>query len=384
MRTSPKPSVLHVYKDYYPPVLGGIEKCVHWMADATRDEFHVNVLVASRDARLRDEVIDGVRVVRVPCLGRVFSSPLSPAYPPWIRRLEADILHFHMPNPVGELSLLLARPQKARVVATWHSDIVRQRIFGLLYRPIQKVFLNKVEYIMPTSRRYIESSKILAPLAHKCRVVPLGVPVHEYEESAESRVYQKEIEARSPGAFRVVFIGVLRYYKGLKYLIEAIGLLRQSAPQVRLVIGGDGPERPRLENQVRQAGLSDSVEFTGALSDARAVGLRAAGHVFCLPAHLRSEAFGLCQIEAMLAGLPVVSTDLDTGVPEVNRDGESGLIVPPANPKALAEALRRLVNDEDLRRCLGVQARARALENYTAEHMGARLKDIYRLLVKRA
>ena len=109
-----------------------------------------------------------------------------------------------------------------------------------------------------------------------------------------------------------------------------------------------------------------------------AVALLNAATVFCLPSHQRSEAFGLCQIEAMTCGLPVVSTDLPTGVPEVNRDGESGLIVPPADPTALADALRRLLNDEALRLELGEGGRRRAQELFTARRMADRVAEVYR------
>ncbi|MFP4382155.1 MAG: glycosyltransferase [Candidatus Sumerlaeia bacterium] len=378
MRTAPRPSILHVYKDYYPPVLGGIEKCIHWMADATSDEYHVTVLVASRDRQLHDDIIDGVRVVRVGCLARAFSSPLSPGYVKWLRRLRSDILHFHMPNPVGELAALLAN-QPCRMVATYHSDIVRQKLTGLIYRPLQRRFLDRLNLIMPTSQRYIDSSATLQPFAQKCKVVPLGVPVSEYESTDTSRAFAARLRDESPDRTRIIFLGVLRYYKGLHFLVEA---MEQLPAKAVLLIGGDGPERARLESLVHKKNLTDRVRFLGAISDDEAVGLREAGDIFCLPAHLRSEAFGLCQIEAMLAALPLVSTNLDTGVPEINQHETTGLIVPPANSAALAQALTRLVEDDCLRRKLGTQARERALENYTAATMGKRLKKIYASLVK--
>jgi len=373
----PKTSVLHVYKDYYPPVLGGIEQTINWMCRYTREACHVRVLVASRNGKFSDEIIDGVRVVRVGCWGRALSSPIAPGFLKWLRRLDSEILHFHMPNPMAELAYLLARP-KGHVVVTYHSDIVRQRLSGLLYVPLQHAFLRKASLILPTSHAYLDSSKTLRPHRDRCRVMPLGVPIEDYAEADESRVYSEEIRRRTPGRFRIVFVGVLRYYKGLTYLIKAMSRLPENAV---LLIGGDGPERNALEKQVHEHGLHDRVLFLGELTDEQKIGLYRAGSVYCLPAHLRSEAFGLSQIEAMVCGLPVISTDLNTGVREVNQDGHTGLVVKPANPKALADAILSLIQDSALREKLAAQAHKRALERFSARRLGDDLREAYRKIL---
>ncbi|NQU41989.1 glycosyltransferase, partial [bacterium] len=98
-------------------------------------------------------------------------------------------------------------------------------------------------------------------------------------------------------------------------------------------------------------------------------------------AHLRSEAFGLSQIEAMVCGLPVISTDLNTGVREVNQDGHTGLVVKPANPKALADAILSLIQDSALREKLAAQAHKRALERFSARRLGDDLREAYRKIL---
>lgn len=374
MKFDSKPSILHVYKDYYPPVLGGMEKCIHWICDQTRRDFHVRVLVAGRTRRFEDEVINGVRVVRVPCYARKLSSPLSPGFLPWLKRLDSDILHFHMPNPVGELAYLLARP-KGKLVVTYHSDIVRQRLTGLLYSPLQHAFLRRASVIMPTSQRYLETSLTLRPHQDRCRVVPLGIPLSDYAETDASSAYSEKIRALTPDKIRLIFVGVLRYYKGLAFLLEA---LRGLPENVCLFLGGDGPERDKLQYQACQLGIADRVFFLGALdTQDEVVGLMRAGDIFCLPSHLRSEAFGLSQIEAMYCGLPVVGTNLATGVPEVNKDGESGLIVEPANSDAFRTALETLITNPELRQHLANGARHRAETLYSAQRMGDDLKTVY-------
>jgi rhamnosyl/mannosyltransferase len=176
----------------------------------------------------------------------------------------------------------------------------------------------------------------------------------------------------------VLFLGCLRAYKGLPYLLEAARL----CPGRRFVIAGDGPMRPRLEQAIQEMRLGDRVTLLGRVGDREALDLLHAAAVFVLPAHLRSEAFGLCQIEAMACGLPVVSTDLPTGVPEVNRHGETGLIVPPADAPALAAAIRQLIENKPLRARLGAQGQARAHERYQAQRMAGDVAEVYRDVLK--
>jgi glycosyltransferase involved in cell wall biosynthesis len=376
----PKPSVLHIYKDYYPPVLGGIEKAMHWMADQARDDYVVRVLVASRSRKFVDEDVDGVRVVRVACAGRLLSAPIAPGFLKWIKRLDSDILHFHMPNPTAELAWLMTKPPRGRVVVTYHSDIIRQKLTGLVYKPLQHRFLNHARLIMPTSQRYLETSETLQPHRQRCRVVPLGVPLDELRRSTpESEAYKKRIEEKLDGRVGIIFIGLLRYYKGLQFLIRA---MREIAPEkAKLLIAGEVPdgresEKQELVDLTKSLGLNDRVEFLGGLSDAEATGLRAAGHIFCLPSHLRSEAFGLTQIEAMAFGMPVIATDLP-GVSEVNQHEQTGLIVPPGDVTALRDALARLIGDTNLRKQYGEAACSRAENTYSARVMGEHLKKAY-------
>ena len=169
----------------------------------------------------------------------------------------------------------------------------------------------------------------------------------------------------------LLFVGVLRYYKGLNYLIDAM----QQIP-ARLVIVGQGPEEPALREQVAQLGLQDRIIFAGAVSDAELPAYYRLASLFCLPASERSEAFGLVQVEALASGLPIVCTELGTGTSYVNKDGESGLVVAPRDASVLPSAILRLLNDEALRRRLADGARQRA-QLFTAEKMLAEIRAVY-------
>lgn len=368
-----RPRIIHVYKDVYPPVEGGIERILGLLARLTPpEEFEVGAVVASRSRRGgRRELAPGVEVVEVASLGRLLSTPLAPGFVGALRRSRADLFHFHIPHPTGEVAYLLSG-LRTPAVATYHSDVVRQRWVMPLYRFFFQPFLRRLKVIMPTSRRYLETSPWLAPHRARCRVVPLGYPLGDYAPTEESTRKAAVHRARF-GKF-VVFLGCLRAYKGLPFLLRALARLKG----VRAVIAGEGPLRPELEKLAGELRIAERVHFAGRVDHEDAVALLHAAAMFVLPSHLRSEAFGLCQIEAMACGLPIISTDLPTGVPEVNRDGETGLIVPPGDAEALAAAIKKLIDDPDLRKRLGEGGKQRARENYGAETMSERVAEVYR------
>lgn len=366
-----RPRVVHVYKDVYPPVDGGIERTIYHLVRLSRERFEPSVIIASESARGGTRRIAGdVEVVEVPSLGRWLSTPFAPGFLPALRRSRADLFHFHFPHPTGEAAYLLSG-LRTPAVLTYHADITRQQLALRFYRPLMDRFLSRMRVIMPTTDRYMRTSEPLVPHLGRCRPVALGLPPEEYDETDATRTLGAQFRERF-GAF-VFFIGVLRYYKGLRYLIEALPDL----PRVPLVIAGDGPERAELAARARNLGLADRVHFLGRVDHTTAVALFRSASVFCLPACERAEAFGLCQIEAMFASLPIVSTNLSTGVPEINRHEETGLIVEPRNSAELAGALRRLLNEEALRQRLGQAARQRALTHYTAGRMAEQVQQIY-------
>ena len=367
-----RPRIVHVYKDVYPPVEGGVERVIHLMARLTAEEFDPRIVVAARTCRgHRRTIAGGVEVTEVPSAGRLLSTPLAPGFIAALRRSGADLFHFHVPHPTGEMAYLLSR-LRTPAVATYHSDVVRQRAAMVLYGSFFRRFLRRMHTIMPTSQRYMETSPWLAEHRDRCRVVPLGYPLEEY--AATPAIDRRAEELRRQHGDFVLFLGCLRAYKGLQYLLEAADRL----PGVRFVIAGDGAQGPALHRMAERLGLGERVVFTGRVDQAEAVALLHAATLMALPAHQRSEAFGLCQVEAMACGLPVVSTDLPTAVPEVNVHNESGLIVPPARPAALAEAIARLLADTDLRHRLGEGGRRRAEKFYRAERVAKEVAKIYR------
>ena len=175
----------------------------------------------------------------------------------------------------------------------------------------------------------------------------------------------------------MLFVGRLRYYKGLDVLINAL-------PDIatRVLIVGIGPMLDEWQALAKARNVADKIMWLGEVSDDDLPVLYHQSDLFVLPATHPSEAFGLVQVEAMASGMPVVCTELGTGTSWVNVDGQTGRVVPPRDPQALADAINSLLADPERRHTLGQAARARALAEFTVEKMIERVMDVYAALLR--
>jgi rhamnosyl/mannosyltransferase len=361
---------VHVFKDYCPPTTGGIEQHMQVLCAGLARHIDVTVLVPSRSRRRIEERLDGVQVIRVPEFGRYFSAPLCPSMPAELRRLSPDVVHLHFPNPTGDLAYLLSGC-RVPVVMTYHVDVIRRSRLLRLYRPVFGLLAPHMRCIIATSPQYLDSSAFLAPYRDRCTVVPFGVDLDDFALRV-GEVDQVQALRQRYGERIILFLGVLRYYKGLDVLIRAMARVRG-----RLLIAGQGPQQVSLQALTRALGLTDRISFLGEVPESERRRLLHACDVFVLPSIDRSEAFGIAQLEAMACGKPVVSSDLPTGVRLVNQAGVTGTLIPPSDPDALVGALNQLLEDDALRAGLGKAARLRVEQEFTAERMIARMLRVY-------
>jgi rhamnosyl/mannosyltransferase len=207
------------------------------------------------------------------------------------------------------------------------SDIVRQRLLRRVYAPLERVFLGSAAALVATSPNYANSSPVVQRWRQKSLVIPIGLDAAQFPVPDADRLAQWR--QRAGGRF-LLFLGVLRYYKGLAYLLEAL-----AGSDVRMVVAGDGPEAATLQAQAQTLGLGERVTFVGRVSDEDKHALLTLCEGFVFPSHLRAESFGVSLLEAAAHGKPMISCEIDSGTSYINQDGETGLVVPPANPAAL-------------------------------------------------
>ena len=363
--------VLHFFKTYLPDTTGGIEQVIFQLCQGTRAlAVESKVLALSPQPQPRElQVADHV-VVRARQDLHIASTGFSREAFRLFREMaaETDLVHFHFPWPVMDLVHFCSRHGRPSV-CSYHSDIVRQRGLLTLYRPLMHRFLGSMNRILVSSPNYLESSEVLRRHAERTVVVPFGLDRAAYPSPPEERLnYWRE----RVGVRFFLFVGVLRYYKGLSSLLDAI-----AGTDFPLIVVGSGPEEQALKEQAERLHLRH-VRFLGRLDDTDKMCLLQLSLALVFPSHLRSEAFGISLLEAAMCGKPMISCEIGTGTTFVNRHLETGIAVPPSCPAALREAMATFWNEPDLARCYGENAARRFETLFTSQQMCAATVEVYR------
>jgi rhamnosyl/mannosyltransferase len=368
--------VLHFYKTYFPDSVGGVEQVIRQMCVGTgRLGITNQVLSLSRDRQLKPFDYEGHTVHRAPLNFEVASNAVSVQAIGKLARMaaEADVVHYHFPWPFMDMAHFLARIDKPTVV-TYHSDIVRQKALLKLYQPLKHRFLESVDTIVATSPNYLASSAVLDRYRDKTRVITFGLDKSSYPEADQARL--DHWRARVGPKF-FLFVGVLRYYKGLHILLDAV-----AGTDYPVVIVGAGPIEAELKAHADRLGLK-RVQFVGAVNDLDKAALLKLCYAVAFPSHLRSEAFGISLLEGAMYGKPMISSEIGTGTTYINVHGETGLVVPPSDHEALRAAMHRLWHDPQMAQEMGRRAEARYWQLFTSAQMADNYARLYQELVGR-
>ena len=259
--------------------------------------------------------------------------------------------------------LLLGRSR--RFVLTYHSDIVKQRVLGALYRPLLWQLLRRVDLITVSNPIYIQTSRFLRPVAEKCRVIHHGQDLARFAPTKASAELTAAWRTRFQGQPLILFVGRLRHYKGVDVLLRAM----TAVDGAHLLVVGVGPMSDEWQALAEELGLQEKVTFLGEAADPDLIALYQAADLFVLPSTNRAETWGAVQIEAMANSLPIICTELGTGTSYVNQHEVTGLVVPPSDPAALATAIQTLVANPALRQTLGQAGQRRAEEQFSVTAM---------------
>lgn len=356
---------------FFPPDIGGIETI---MSDITislnKRGIKCDVLCSNSKFAYREEILPcGAKIMRCASFGKVASTAIAPQMIFKLRQIIAqyDIIHLHLPDPMATFALIMAdsafRNSQKKVILHWHSDIIRQKFLLKFYAPFQKIALIRTDCIITTSPNYLQYSPTLQEFAKKVVAIPIGV-----ESSFKSELYDLQKNRAKKSIFA---LGRMVHYKGFEYLIEAMKFL----PDFHLFIAGNGEKKEQLEALIKSLDLEAQITLLGEINNARRIEHYNTNSIFVLPSINRSEAFGVVQIEAMSCKMPVVSTNIKgSGVPWVNKDGESGVIVPLCDAKAIAEAVLRIMSDYE-RFAEGAKARYEA--HFTLDKMVDEIIALY-------
>ncbi len=368
-------SVLHVYRTYFPDPPGGLQEAIRQIALATGAQGVTNTIFTLSPQPdpailLRPEA----RVVRscswiAPASCDIGGVAAFKSFERLAR--EVDVLHYLFPWPFSDVLHTFTRQDKPAVL-TYISDVVRQRWLGAVYAPMMWRTLRRMRVIVANSPAYARTSPILShpDIRDKVRVIPLGIEESSYLKDGDDAVFNRlGVNADEP---YFLFIGVLRYYKGVHFLVRAARTLG-----AKVVIAGSGPEGASLQALAAEAGASNVV-FAGQVTDAEKVALLKRCRALVLPSHLRSEAFGMVLVEAAMFGRPLISCEIGTGTSYVNAHEETGFVVDPESPEALALAMNTLLIDDTLTARMGEAARNRYEKLFSGPALGQAYAGLFR------
>ncbi len=366
--------VLHFFKTYLPESVGGIEQVIYQLCQSgIAHGIHGEVLTLSANPQPCEVMVADHKVHRAKLDIQLASTGFSYSVLKRFRELaaQADVINYHFPWPFMDL-VHFSSAVKKPVVVTYHSDIVRQKNLLRLYSPLMHRFLGQADRIVAASPNYLATSQVLKHYRNKTVVVPYGLDKSSYPVLTDTCV---EGWRQRFGERFFLFVGVMRYYKGLHILLEAA-----QGTGYPIVIVGAGPLEQELREQAAALGL-DHVHFVGRLGEEDKVALLQLCTAILFPSHLRSEAFGISLLEGAMYGKPMISSEIGTGTSYINIHNETGLVVPPSDPLAFRAAMRTLWDNPLQAQAMGQKAALRYEQLFTAEQMGRQMAKIYREVV---
>ena len=367
--------VLQVYRTFFPDTQGGLEEAIRQICLNT-------VSVQSRVFSISDAIkepdivnVDGIMVYRVPLSFELASCSFAFKGLGVFKELVewADIINYQFPWPYGDLlHLLFVHGKNKKTLVSYQSDIIRQKNLLKLYKPIMHKFLTSVDCIVASSPNYFLTSDILQQYNKKVEIIPIGLDETSYPKVDKKRQAYWQEKLDKPF---FLFVGVLRYYKGLEIVIKAA-----KGADYNILIVGSGPIEAELKQQADDLEV-DNVKFLGYQSDIDKVALLSLCRGIIFPSYLRSEAFGVTLLEGAMFSKPLISVEIGSGMSYINLHEKTGLNVTPDNPNAFRNAMDRLYYDKDYAEQLGCAARERFDELFTGARMGQQYDELYQALM---
>lgn len=366
--------ILHFYKTYQPESFGGIPQVIFQLAEGcSKQGVESDVLYLSKRGAARNEPLGQHMTHRSKLDIEIASTGFSLSVIRDFAELakQADIIHYHFPWPFMDIVHFLSCTKKPTVIS-YHSDIVKQKHLLKLYQPLMHKFLSTADAIVAASPNYVSSSEVLQQHKDRVQVIPYGLAQETYlAPTTERLAYWRE----RCGEKFFLFVGALRYYKGLSWLLKAAAISK-----LPLIIAGDGGIEVQLKEEADALGIKH-VQFVGCIDDEDKAALLTLCYSLVFPSHLRSEAFGISLLEGAMYGKPLISCEISTGTTYVNLADKTGLVVPPEDSSALSIAMVKLWNDEDMASEMGANARLRYKELFSSEQMVSAYIDLYHSLL---
>ena len=363
--------VLHFYKTSLLDSHGGVEKFIDTLCKGTYDLGVENIFFTLRKKYINKEIkLKKYTIVNAKQDFYFLSTGFSISAFFEFKKLtkEVDIIHYHFPNPFADILHFISGNKKPFLI-TYHSDIIKHSYLLFIYKFLMNKFFRKSKNIVLTSQNYFKSSIYLNRYKNKVRVIPLGIDLNTYPKINERIICYYKQQFKEPF---FLFVGALRYYKGLEFALKAI-----ANTNFKFVIAGDGDNKSKLVKLANTLNL-DNVTFLGDISEEEKVCLLALCKCFLFPSNKRSEAFGIALLEAAAFGKPMISCDIGTGTSFVNIHNETGLVIKPNSALEIRKAMNFIISNPEISELMGLNSKKRYLNLFTAEKQAKNYLEIYK------
>ena len=358
------------------PFVGGVENYVYNLSkEFVKLDHEVTVVCANEPKVKPEEMMEGIKVKRLNYIGKIANTNITLKLPLELVKEDFELVHTHIPTPwSADWGVIVAMIKRKPLVLTYHNDItgsgIASSIAKCYNRTSLKLVLKRANRIIITQPGYLESSPYLKKYKHKIEVIPNGVDVGKF----------KPIKVDKSANNLLFFLSLLdefHRYKGLNYLLSALKIVKKEIHDVKLIIGGEGELMNEYQHMANSVGLNGDVEFHGFIPDENIVEYYNKCNAFVLPStSTTQEGFGIVLLEALACGTPVISTEI-VGVAEDVKKNNAGIIVPPKDSKALADAIIYILKNEDLAKKMGENGRRLVEERYTWKGVAERTEDVY-------
>jgi glycosyltransferase involved in cell wall biosynthesis len=362
------------------PFIGGVENYVYFLSQELVKKGHqVKVICANEPQSPKTDTIDNISIKRVPYIGKLANTNITPSLPLEIlHENDYDLMHTHLPTPwSADWSAFFAKLQDKPLVLNYYNDIVAQgkiakSVAHIYNKTFLKSLLNKADRIIIIQENYINTSPFLGKYKDKISVVPVGVDVNRFKP--------KKIDERKNSIFFLSLLDEFHEYKGLKYLLESIKIVKKDIADVKLIIGGKGNLLEYYKSLAESLGIKDNVEFHGFIPDENIVDYYNSCSLFVLPSiSSAQEGFGIVALEAMACEKPVITTNIVGVAPDLV-ETQTGLVIPKKDPEAIANAIITILNG-NIPQDMGKRARKLVEERYTWKRVAELTENIYSDLI---
>jgi glycosyltransferase involved in cell wall biosynthesis len=361
------------------PFTGGVENYVYYLSKELVKRGHqIDVLCANEPPSKKEDIIDGIKVKRLPYIVKIANTNLTPTLPLEIARSDFDIIHTHLPTPwSSDWSMIISKLKNKPLVLSYYNDVIGTGFSDYVARFYNstslKLLLKAADKIIIIQENYRHMSPHLKGFQDKIEVVPCGVDTDKFQPNNSQK-----------GKNTLFFLSVLdefHHYKGLNYLLEAIKMVKQQIPQVKLIVGGKGNLISNYQKQVKSLNLENNVEFHGFIPDENLPEYYNQCNAFVLPSiSSAQEGFGIVALEALACGKPVISTEI-VGIADDINNNNLGAIVPPCDPDSLAEAIIKVLSGTSDSRRMERKCREVVEDNYTWLYVAKITDKIYQDVV---